>query len=109
VASCVLYQGAASDGSHANILPLQKTVKCLQLDTAIAMWKLLFSDGRRWPLVDAWCDFLQTHHNRAISKDTWVQLFDFAKASQNQGRDLGCTPVPLGVVIGQHPLCCFDC
>lgn len=25
------------------------------------------------------CEFLTQHHNRPISKDTWVQLLDFAK------------------------------
>lgn len=44
------------------------------------MWQLLFSEERAWPLVEAWCEFLQKHHNRAISRDTWVQLFEFARA-----------------------------
>jgi len=60
-------------------VPLQKSVKCLQMDTAIAMWQLLFSGDQRWPLVDAWCAFLQKHHKVAISKDTWVQLLEFAR------------------------------
>ena len=58
----------------------QKNQKCLQLDVAVGMWQLLFSGERRWQHVDAWCEFLQAHHNRAISRDTWVQLFEFVRA-----------------------------
>jgi DCN1-like protein 1/2 len=60
---------------------LQKGQKCLQIDTALAMWQLLYADERRWQYIDDWCEFLQTHHNRAISKDTWVQLFQFTRVS----------------------------
>jgi DCN1-like protein 1/2 len=41
------------------------------------MWKLLLGETRPWPLLEDWSEFLQKHHNRAISKDTWVQLYDF--------------------------------
>lgn len=57
----------------------EKGQKCLQLDTAVAMWKLIFSDEREWQLIDEWAEFLQKHHNRAISKDTWTQLFEFSR------------------------------
>lgn len=58
----------------------EKNQKCLQLDVAVGMWQLLFAEERRWQYVDEWCAFLQEHHNRAISRDTWVQLFEFARA-----------------------------
>ena len=45
---------------------------------ATAMWRLLFS-AQPWPLCDAWCTFLEKHHGRAISRDTWVQLLDFVR------------------------------
>ena len=32
---------------------LEKGVKCMQQDTAIAMWRLLFA-ARPWPLLEAW-------------------------------------------------------
>eukprot|EP00878_Enallax_costatus_P003752 GHUV01003968.1.p1 GENE.GHUV01003968.1~~GHUV01003968.1.p1 ORF type:complete len:254 (+),score=70.65 GHUV01003968.1:404-1165(+) len=57
----------------------EKGQKCLQLETALAMWNLLYVDDRRWQYIDDWCEFLQKHHNRAISKDTWVQLYEFAR------------------------------
>ncbi|GLC39322.1 hypothetical protein PLESTB_000897500 [Pleodorina starrii] len=59
----------------------EKGQKCVQLDTAVGMWQLLFSvPEQRWPHIDDWCEFLTKHHNRAISKDTWLQLFDFIKS-----------------------------
>ncbi|CAF2101885.1 BnaA05g26410D [Brassica napus] len=56
----------------------EKGQKSLALDTAIGMWQLLFAE-REWPLVNHWCDFLQDRHNKAISKDTWAQLLEFAR------------------------------
>ncbi|KAL5746622.1 hypothetical protein ACOSP7_027768 [Xanthoceras sorbifolium] len=52
--------------------------KSLALDTAIGMWQLLFAE-KQWPLVDHWCQFLQARHNKAISRDTWSQLLEFAR------------------------------
>ncbi|CAA7399308.1 unnamed protein product [Spirodela intermedia] len=56
----------------------EKGQKSLALDTAIGMWQLLFAE-KNWPLVDEWCQFLQVRHNKAISRDTWSQLLEFAK------------------------------
>ncbi|KAH7665590.1 DCN1-like protein 1/2 [Dioscorea alata] len=56
----------------------EKGQKSLALDTAIGMWQLLFAE-KNWPLVDQWCQFLQVKHNKAISRDTWSQLLEFAK------------------------------
>ncbi|KAJ8640899.1 hypothetical protein MRB53_017593 [Persea americana] len=56
----------------------EKGQKSLALDTAIGMWQLLFAE-KQWPLVDHWCLFLQARHNKAISRDTWSQLLEFAK------------------------------
>lgn len=55
----------------------EKGQKSLALDTAIGMWQLLFAE-KKWPLVDHWCQFLQVKHNKAISRDTWSQLLEFA-------------------------------
>ncbi|XP_038682296.1 DCN1-like protein 2 [Tripterygium wilfordii] len=56
----------------------EKGQKSLALDTAIGMWQLLFAE-KQWPLVDHWCQFLQEKHNKAISRDTWSQLLEFAR------------------------------
>ena len=86
----------------------EKGQKSLTLDTAIGMWKLLFGIYE-WTLCDSWCDFIETNHKKvseyrvphslqncpradallspspppppykAITKDTWFQLFEFAK------------------------------
>mmetsp|Transcript_37086 Transcript_37086/g.82489 ORF Transcript_37086/g.82489 Transcript_37086/m.82489 type:complete len:249 (-) Transcript_37086:1223-1969(-) len=65
--------------NYAYLFSREKGQKCVQLDTAIAMWQLLFSGEREWKLIGAWSDFLQKHHKHAISKDTWAQLYEFAK------------------------------
>jgi DCN1-like protein 1/2 len=57
----------------------EKGQKSLALETALGMWKLLYAQ-KSWPLVDNWCSFLQQKHNKAISKDTWSQAFEFAKS-----------------------------
>ncbi|KAJ0100575.1 hypothetical protein Patl1_20783 [Pistacia atlantica] len=56
----------------------EKGQKSLALDTAIGMWQLLFAE-KQWALVDHWCQFLQAKHNKAISRDTWAQLLEFAR------------------------------
>ncbi|KAF9592762.1 hypothetical protein IFM89_017332 [Coptis chinensis] len=56
----------------------EKGQKSLALDTAIGMWQLLFAE-KHWALVDHWCQFLQARHNKAISRDTWSQLLEFAR------------------------------
>ncbi|KAG5546904.1 hypothetical protein RHGRI_018909 [Rhododendron griersonianum] len=38
----------------------EKGQKSLALDTAIGMWQLLF-EAKHWPLVDHWCQFLQSN------------------------------------------------
>ncbi|PNH02714.1 DCN1-like protein 1 [Tetrabaena socialis] len=61
----------------------EKGQKCVQLDSALAMWRLLFSavPGQQWPLVGEWCSFLErAHKGKAVPKDTWLQLLDFVKS-----------------------------
>ena len=61
----------------------EKGQKCVQLDTALAVWQLLFSQ-MQWPLGGDWIDFVQKQHGRAISRDTWMQLLDFVKVRPQQ-------------------------
>lgn len=55
---------------------LEPGIKCLPLDVAVSMWRLLFSESR-WPLLDDWCDFLEGSGAQTISRDTWNQLLPF--------------------------------
>eukprot|EP00879_Flechtneria_rotunda_P019384 GHRR01020361.1.p1 GENE.GHRR01020361.1~~GHRR01020361.1.p1 ORF type:complete len:276 (+),score=83.92 GHRR01020361.1:305-1132(+) len=84
----------------------EKGQKCLQLETALGMWQLLYADDRRWQYIDDWCNFLQKHHNRAISKDTWVQLFEFARVSQVQGVSAEHAARRQGVAVRTEPRQC---
>ncbi|KAM7276822.1 hypothetical protein ACFE04_018688 [Oxalis oulophora] len=61
----------------------EKGQKFLGFDTAIGMWQLLFAENR-WPLVDQWCEFLQAHHNKSITQDTWCQLLLFVRTVDAQ-------------------------
>ncbi|CAI5947684.1 unnamed protein product [Closterium sp. NIES-64] len=69
----------------------EKGQKWLALDTAIGMWQLLLG-YRSWPHVDHWCDFVRVQHNKAISKDTWSQLFEFSRGQLEQYDEGGAWP-----------------
>lgn len=71
----------------------EKGHKCLQLDTALAMWRLLLGEGTprpggAWPLLDRWLAFLQRAHNgRAVGRDTWLQLLEFVRTVRGDMSD----------------------
>lgn len=64
---------------YAFLFCREKGHKCVQKEVALEMWKLLFKQ-RHWPLGQSWIEYVDEHHHRAISKDTWLQLFDFFQA-----------------------------
>lgn len=64
--------------NYAYLFSREKGQKCVQLETAVAMWELLVPVSR-WPRCPEWCAFVQEHHRRAVSRDTWTQLLDFMR------------------------------
>jgi DCN1-like protein 1/2 len=51
--------------------------KLLDLDDAIAYWKMIL-DENKFKFINLWCDFLLKHNRKSISKDTWNLLLEFA-------------------------------
>ncbi|KDD75809.1 cullin [Helicosporidium sp. ATCC 50920] len=64
--------------AYAYPFSCDKGQKCVQQDSALAMWHILLPK-KRWRYVEEWCDFLKRNHNMAISKDTWMQLLEFIR------------------------------
>ena len=62
--------------SKTSIFAKSPSQKSVDLEDAIAYWKMILSG--RFKYLDLWIDFLQEHHKRAISKDTWNLLLEFA-------------------------------
>ena len=58
----------------------EKGQKSLLLDTAVGMWKLLFSIYK-WPLCDQWCNFVETNHKKVRVMKTSASSFPAAAAS----------------------------
>jgi len=54
-----------------------KAAKSLELDMALALWRLLLKD--RFTSLELWCTYLEKHYKRSVSRDTWVLLYDFMR------------------------------
>jgi len=50
--------------------------RCLPVDQCIAYWKLLLRS--HFALLDPWISFVEKRVKNAISKDTWMMLYDLA-------------------------------
>jgi DCN1-like protein 1/2 len=74
--------------NFAYLISREKGQKCVQQDMALEMWSLLLPP-QRWPLIHHWCEFLKETHNRAISRDTWVQLVEFIENVPQDGEYTG--------------------
>ncbi|PRW57295.1 DCN1 2 [Chlorella sorokiniana] len=61
---------------YAYLFSREKGKKLVELDVALAMWDLLLP-ASRWQHVEAWKEFMRTHHKRPVSRDTWNQLLEF--------------------------------
>ncbi|KAJ3125282.1 DCN1-like protein 1 [Nowakowskiella sp. JEL0407] len=51
--------------------------RSLSLESAISFWGLLLVG--KFVYLEEWIEFLEENHKKAISKDTWNLLLDFAK------------------------------
>lgn len=55
---------------------LDQGQRCLPVEMCIEFWKLLLRG--HFPLLDAWISFVEQRVKNAISKDTWMMLYDLA-------------------------------
>ena len=79
----------------------EKGKKLVELDVALAMWDLLLPSSR-WQHVEAWKEFMRTHHKRPVSRDTWNQLLEFVLVRADWRRllrSLAAVPVQ---ALGRH-------
>jgi DCN1-like protein 1/2 len=51
--------------------------KTIDAQVAIDMWNLVFL--KQFPLLPKWVTFIQEKGTKTVSRDVWLQLFDFAK------------------------------
>jgi len=50
--------------------------RCLPLEMCVEFWKLLLRE--HFVLLDKWIEFVEARCKNAISKDTWMMLYDLA-------------------------------
>jgi len=55
---------------------LDQGQRCLPVEMCVEFWKLLLKE--HFPLLDKWIVFVEARCKNAISKDTWMMLYDLA-------------------------------
>eukprot|EP00933_Yihiella_yeosuensis_P019393 TRINITY_DN15737_c0_g1_i2.p1 TRINITY_DN15737_c0_g1~~TRINITY_DN15737_c0_g1_i2.p1 ORF type:complete len:261 (+),score=50.21 TRINITY_DN15737_c0_g1_i2:100-882(+) len=55
---------------------LDQGQRCLPLETCVEFWKLLLPP--HFALLDKWLEFVEAKVKNAISRDTWMMLYDLA-------------------------------
>lgn len=55
---------------------LEQGQRCLDVDLCVEFWKILLRN--HFALLDAWLSFVEQKVKNAISKDTWMMLYDLA-------------------------------
>jgi len=53
--------------------------KVLELETAIALWRMLLHD--KFIHLERWCAYLETEYKKSINRDAWLLLLDFARTA----------------------------
>lgn len=66
-----IYQFAFSWGCPAG-------QKSMPVETAVALWRLLFM-AERLPLAHDWCQYIEENRKHAISRDEWTLLLEFLR------------------------------
>jgi len=64
--------------------------KSLNIDMAVAYWKLLFQDMPDEPRVDEWVAFLQQRKVKGVPRDTWNLFLDFLHATDTSLANYDC-------------------
>ncbi|MBE7179728.1 MAG: DCN1-like protein [Terriglobus roseus] len=81
---------------HTFKLFLQPPARSLDVDTAVALWSVLFAPGGggglRWQSPDGradwfalWADFMRTRNKRPVNRDVWDQTLAFAEKTLEHG------------------------
>lgn len=55
---------------------LDQGQRCLPVEMCVEFWKLLLR--QHFPLLDLWLAFVEQRVKNAVSKDTWLMLYDLA-------------------------------
>lgn len=66
---------------------LKEDKKILLTEDAIAAWKIVLKDGRKWGLFNDFVEFLNAENKKSISRDAWQQLWHFMNSYPTSLKD----------------------